>query len=68
AFAAQLSIAQSRKGTSFEEVEYVDGLENPGEGLLNCARWMVAHGYSDDDIAKAIGGNTLRVLREVWWK
>lgn len=68
AFAAQLSIAQSRKGTDFQEVEYVDGLENPGEGLLNCARWMVAHDYSDDDIAKAMGGNTLRVLREVWWK
>jgi len=68
AFAAQLSIAQSRQGTSFEEVEFVDGLENPGEGLLNCARWMVTHGYSDDDIAKAIGGNTLRVLRQVWWK
>lgn len=67
AFAAQLSIAQSRKGTDFEEVEYVDGLENPGEGLLNCARWLVAHDYSDEDIAKAIGGNTLRVLREAWW-
>ncbi|MDQ2743136.1 MAG: dipeptidase [Chloroflexota bacterium] len=68
AFAAQLSIAQSRKGTDFQEVEYVDGLENPGEGYLNCARWMVAHDYSDDDIAKAMGGNTLRVLQEVWWK
>lgn len=68
AFAAQLSIAQSRQGTSFEEVAFVDGLENPGEGLLNCARWMVVHGYSDEDIAKAMGGNTMRVLREVWWK
>jgi membrane dipeptidase len=68
AFAAQLSIAQSRKGTDFEEVAYVDGLENPGEGLLNCARWMVVQGYSDTDIAKAMGGNSLRVLHEVWWQ
>jgi membrane dipeptidase len=66
AFAGQLSIAQSREGTSFEEVPYVDGIENPGEGFLNCARWMVSHGYGDGDIAKALGGNTLRVLREVW--
>ena len=42
------------------------GIENPGEGLLNCARWMVSHGYSDEDIAKAMGGNTLRVLKQVW--
>lgn len=68
AFAAQLSIGSSHQAREFSEVAYVDGIENPGEGLLNCARWMVAHGYSDDDIARAMGGNTLRVLREVWWK
>lgn len=68
AFAAQLSISQAHRGQEFTEVEYVDGIENPGEGLLNCARWMVTHGYSDEHIAKAMGGNTLRVLQEVWWK
>jgi membrane dipeptidase len=68
AFAAQLSIDQSRGSQSLTEVEYVDGIENPTEGLLNCARWMVKHGYSDQDIARAMGGNTLRVLGEVWWK
>jgi membrane dipeptidase len=69
AFVAQLSIDQARKGgETFTEVPYVDGLENPGEGLLNCARWLVTHGYSDEDIARALGGNTLRVLQEVWWK
>jgi microsomal dipeptidase-like Zn-dependent dipeptidase len=26
----------------------------------------VAHGYSDADITAVIGGNILRVLREVW--
>ncbi len=27
---------------------------------------MVQRGYSDDDIQKIIGGNILRVAREVW--
>ncbi len=67
AFSAQLSIDQSHQGQEFTEVPFVDGLENPTEGLLNGARWLVAHDYSDGDIAKALGGNTLRVLREVWW-
>jgi microsomal dipeptidase-like Zn-dependent dipeptidase len=26
----------------------------------------VKHGYTDDDIAKAIGGNTLFVLEQAW--
>lgn len=68
AFAAQLSISQAHRGREFTEVEFVDGIENPAEGLLNCARWMVTHDYRDEDIAKAMGGNTLRILQDVWWK
>lgn len=45
--------------------EYVVGLENIGE-YPNIVRWLVRHGYSDDEIAKAIGGNTRRVLEQVW--
>lgn len=45
--------------------EYVVGLENIGE-FPNVVRWLVKHGYSDDEIAKAIGGNTLRVLGQAW--
>jgi membrane dipeptidase len=45
--------------------EYVVGLENIGD-FPNIVRWLVAHGYSDDEIAKAIGGNTLRVLEQAW--
>ena len=33
---------------------------------MNIVRWLVRHGYSDEDIVKVIGGNALRVLREVW--
>ncbi len=49
-----------------EEVPYVDGLENPAEGFPNIVRWLVLHNYSDTDIAKVIGGNTMRLLDQVW--
>ncbi len=73
-YAAALSIkeatsAGSKGGTAsppFERVEYVAGLENPTEGSRNIIRWLVKQGYSDEDIAKAIGGNALRLLTEVW--
>lgn len=48
------------------EIRYVKGLENPTECSNNVVRYLVKAGYSDEDIAKIIGGNTLRVLREVW--
>ena len=41
------------------------GLENIGD-FPNIVRWLVKHGYTDDDIAKAIGGNTRRVLEQAW--
>ncbi|MGW4797237.1 dipeptidase, partial [Nonomuraea sp. NPDC004297] len=47
-------------------VAYVDGLENPAENFTNIVGWLVRHDYSDDEIAKVIGGNTLRVLEHVW--
>ena len=64
-FSKHLSIDRATEGLKFEEVEYVKGLENPSE-YPNIVRWLVKHGYSDGDISKAIGGNTLRVLRQVW--
>jgi membrane dipeptidase len=51
---------------SFEEVEYVKGIENPTEASHNILRWLVKHDYSEEDIAKVVGGNVLRVLRDVW--
>jgi membrane dipeptidase len=66
AFASQLSIASAHSGVEFEEVEYVRGLENPAEVMPNVARWLVAHGYSDEEIAKVMGLNVLRVLKETW--
>ncbi|MEI7745095.1 MAG: membrane dipeptidase [Chloroflexota bacterium] len=45
--------------------EHVVGLENIGE-YPNIVRWLVRHGYSDDEIARVTGGNTLRVLEQAW--
>ena len=65
-FAAQFSLAASRGGRTIQEVEYVDGIENPGESFPNIARWLVRHGYTDEDIGKALGGNVLRALAAIW--
>ena len=62
--------SESRAGVvedlQFEEVAYCAGMENPAENFRNVISWLVKHGYSDDDIAKVVGGNTLRVLDESW--
>ncbi|MFQ6037524.1 MAG: dipeptidase [Candidatus Aminicenantales bacterium] len=73
-FADALSIGASHTGRGpkenkapeIEEVPYVRGVENPTEASTNILRWLVKHGYSDEDIAKLLGGNILRVLKEVW--
>jgi len=74
-YAAALSIkeahgsaaaGQSDQKAAFEKVEYVKGLENPTEGSHNIVRWLVKHGYSDEDVAKVMGGNAIMLLREVW--
>jgi membrane dipeptidase len=66
-FAAALSISASHGKKEFDEVAYVEGLENPAEAFPNIVRWLVKHGYSDADIARAVGGNVLRVLKDVWY-
>jgi membrane dipeptidase len=66
AFAAALSIAAAHAGERFDEVPYVRGIENPVEAFPNIARWLVAHGYSRDDIAKVLGLNVLRVVKDTW--
>lgn len=74
-YAAALSLKEAQAAAAggegppnppFEKVPYVKGLENPTEGSKNIVRWLVKKGYSDADIAKVMGENVLRVLREVW--
>jgi membrane dipeptidase len=48
-----------------ELVDYVEGLENLSE-FPNVIRWLVDHGYPDDQIEKLVGGNALRALGDVW--
>jgi membrane dipeptidase len=63
AFAGNFALEQPRP---FEKVPYVDGIENPAENYHNIIGWLVKHGYSDEDIQKVVGGNIMRVLREIW--
>ncbi len=63
-----LSIGASKGKNPYPKVEWVDGLESPAEAFPNIVRWLVKHNYSDDDIAKVVGANTMRVLEQVWAK
>jgi membrane dipeptidase len=65
-YSAALSLKESKGNAEFEPVEYVRGIENPTEGSKNIVRWLVKHGYTDEDIRKVMGGNALRVLSQVW--
>jgi membrane dipeptidase len=51
---------------TYPEMPFVSGMENPTENFPNIVRWLVAHNYTDEDIIKAIGGNSMRVMSEVW--
>lgn len=66
AFSSNLSLGQAHGNVEYERVPYVDGLENPAEEFYNIIGWLVKNGYSDDEIRAVVGGNTLRVLNEVW--
>jgi membrane dipeptidase len=57
-----------RPSPPYEPVPYVAGMENPTEAIPNAVRWLVAHGYRDEDIRKVLGENVLRVLRQAWWR
>jgi membrane dipeptidase len=46
-------------------ITHVAGFENPSE-FPNVIRWLVAHGYTDEQIAKLAGGNIMRALHDVW--
>ena len=56
------------QGPQFNEVPYVKGVENPAEVFPNVTRWLVGHGYSRTDIAKVLGLNIVRVLKDAWWR
>jgi membrane dipeptidase len=65
-FGHLMSLGGATAGPAHEKVPYVDGLENPTENFGNICGWLVAHGFSDDEIRAVVGGNVLRALREIW--
>ncbi len=66
-FAKFLSTGQTKNlEDDYPRVDYVKGMENPREASKNVVRWLVAHGYSEEDIRKVLGGNILRVCSQVW--
>ncbi|MBF4759017.1 dipeptidase, partial [Clostridioides difficile] len=64
--AAKFDIKKITGTKEHPKVEYVKGLENPTETSKNIVRYLVKHGYSDEEIEKVLGGNILRVLKQVW--
>lgn len=66
AFSSNLSLGQAHANVEYEKQPYVDGIENPAEAFYNIIGWLVKHDYSDDEIRAVVGGNTMRVLEEVW--
>lgn len=47
-------------------VHGVLGMENPREAVQNALAWLVAHGYSDQEIADVAGANVIRLLKRIW--
>jgi membrane dipeptidase len=65
-FAGMLSLEPRPGAPVPDRVPYVDGLENPTENFHNIAAWLVRDGFTDEEIAKVLGGNVLRALRAIW--
>ncbi len=52
-------------GSDFDGVDFIPtGMEDASK-LPDLARELARRGYSEDDLIKILGGNTLRVMREV---
>jgi membrane dipeptidase len=65
-FSAGMSIGENTAGDPIEHVPYVKGMENATEAMENIIRWLIVHGYKDEQIGKVLGGNIIRVLKQVW--
>ena len=56
---------RSPKDTFIREEYYVDGIPSIGKSL-NITKGLVGRGYSDNEIGKILGGNSLRLFEKVW--
>ena len=63
----------SQQGTKYQEraiaypdpIVHPEGIETPDK-FSGIARELTGRGYGDDDVAKVLGGNWLRLFREAW--
>ena len=70
---AWFDVLMSQQGTKFSprRLEYPDvpahpeGLETPDK-MANIATELLGRGFTGDDVSKILGGNWLRLLRQVW--
>ncbi|HXN21466.1 MAG TPA: membrane dipeptidase [Candidatus Dormibacteraeota bacterium] len=53
-----------KRNTEQTELSFPIGLESPAD-ILNLVRALVMRGYSDEAVRKILGGNLLRLFREV---
>lgn len=56
----------STPAEGIEDIDYVKGLDNPTEAWHNFVRYLARENYSDEEVKKVLGGNTLRALANVW--
>ena len=64
-FSSNMSIDEQTR--DHKRVEYVEGLENPAEGMENILKWLIKNNYSKEEIKKVMGENVIRVLKEAWF-
>lgn len=71
------ALHESRSGRFWDLYPEVCGLCKPGQATKgleelqcypNITKGLVERGYSEDDVQKILGGNSLRVFRQVWNK
>lgn len=65
AFKKLLAPSMGFKPGDGPSTEFVKGLTDY-RSLLNITRGLMARGYKDEEILKIIGGNWMRVFKEVW--
>jgi len=59
-----IALIYPHKPRAFDQ-KYVEGFQDV-EDTINVTEEMLKHGFSDDDTKKVLGGNWLRLLKQVW--